>query len=77
MALISPKGTPEELAAVRQTIALLLQHGAAFPEIGDDKTQALLKAAALGELKTMQALVQQGASVMAIEAAPAAPRTPN
>jgi len=57
------KTTPEEIGALRQTIRLFLDHGATFSGVSDPKLQDLLKAAALGDLKTMQALVQQGASV--------------
>ena len=58
-----PKGTPEDVAALRKTIGLFLSHGAVFPKISDDKVQALLKAAAQGDLKSLQDIVQQGTSI--------------
>ena len=54
---------PESIDALRKTIGLFLSHGAVFPKISDDKVQALLKAAAEGDLKSMQDIVQQGTSI--------------
>lgn len=58
-----PSKTPDEIAALRKTVGSFLSHGAIFPKVSDDQAQALLKAAAQGDLKSMQDIVRQGTSI--------------
>jgi beta-lactamase regulating signal transducer with metallopeptidase domain/ankyrin repeat protein len=57
---------PELMADHRQVVKLLIAHGARFTGASDD-VQALLQAAALGDLPTLQQLVTKGTSPSAAD----------
>jgi ankyrin repeat protein len=58
---------PDTDAAARMAVKMLLDHGAVFPKTPDDHAQALLKAAALGDLAAMKNAVKHGTSVDAAD----------
>ena len=60
---ICPNHTSEEIASLRKVTDLFLGRGAVFSQVTDEKVQALLKAAAQGDLKSVQDLVQQGTPI--------------
>ncbi|HWB58001.1 MAG TPA: ankyrin repeat domain-containing protein [Chthoniobacteraceae bacterium] len=58
---------PDDDALARKAVKLLIDHGAVFPK-ADGNAQALLKAAALGNLAGMKEAVQKGAPIDAADA---------
>lgn len=56
-----------DAGSFRQAIKILLDHGATFPTGGNDKTQALLAAAAQGDLPALQQEITRGTSVDAAD----------